>query len=386
MADRNITIQIPERQSVYEITIAHGSLSEIGPWTRNCVANTARVLVISNPTVFGLYGDEAVSRLRTAGFETAVWLMDDGEQYKSFDSVQKALGACEKFGMSRSDAIIALGGGVVGDLAGFTASIYLRGITFLQVPTTLLSMIDSSVGGKTGVNSAAGKNRIGTFYQPGGVLIDASVLRTLDVREVTAGLCEAIKHGILAGGDLFAMVSGFLAQFPVGGLSGHFESTDFQNALDGFVEAQLAFKASIVSSDERESAGRTDAHSRKILNFGHTLAHALENVTAYEYFKHGEAVGYGILYAAELSKLLALIDEDVVNLLYDVVHRAGVLPPIAHIAPDEILEAFRFDKKIIGGSLQLILIDGIGQPHIVDVADVPQTFLRQALNHLRERT
>ena len=232
------------------------------------------------------------------------------------------------------------------------------------MPTTLLAMIDSSVGGKTGVNSAFGKNLIGAFHQPSGVLVDTATLATLPTRELTAGFCEAVKQGAIGGKSLLTQTGDLLSacsaeQFPV-----LISDLKFQIQMSDLIAAQVAFKAEIVAGDERESSKRVDGKSRKILNFGHTLAHALEKVTDYKYFKHGEAVGYGILFAAELSKSLALIDEKSVKSLNDVLHRAGKLPPIADIDPQEVFEAFKFDKKHLSGSLQMVLLKGIGRPVI----------------------
>lgn len=387
MPARTIAIDVSEQVSRYEIAIAHDSRSQLGTWARKCSqAGASTILIVSNSTVFSLYGAAAVSALRAEKFDVAVWLMEDGEIHKNLESVEKALAAFTEFDLSRTDIVLALGGGVVGDLAGFAASIYLRGIAFFQMPTTLLSMIDSSVGGKTGVNSASGKNRIGTFYQPRGVLIDPAVLTTLESREVTAGFCEALKHGVLSGATLFDKTSEFLRNYPVADFRSYFKDDAFSNELDSLIEAQLSYKAAIVRADQRESTERVDTSSRKVLNFGHTLGHALEKVTSYAYFKHGEAVGYGMLYAAELSKLLDFLDGEVVDLLYDVVHRAGPLPPLNSIDPQEVFEAFRFDKKLVGGSLQMILLKGIGQPIIVDAALIPHSNHFRALNNLLKRT
>ncbi len=383
MAGTTLKIDISGRGGSYEIAIANGSISRVGSWAKQHSGKVARkIIVVSNTTVFPIYGGFVAEQLRSAGFEVGTWQLKDGEVHKNWRNVEKALNAFAAFDLSRTDAVVALGGGVVGDLAGFAASIYLRGVPFLQIPTTLLSMIDSSVGGKTGVNSSAGKNRVGSFYQPSGVLIDTGLLKTLPPREITAGLCEAVKQGVLSGRELFKTTSDFLSRYPVAEMSKNFGEREFGNAIDSLVAAQVGFKASIVRGDERESTGRADARSRKILNFGHTLAHALEKVTSYKHFKHGEAVGYGILYAAELSKMLALTDDKVVNLLYDVVHRTGRLPSLSGIDPEEVVEAFRFDKKQVAGSLQMILIKGIGKPAIVNGDGIPRSTHIRALKHL----
>jgi 3-dehydroquinate synthase len=387
MGARTIDIDIGEPKSSYQIIISHDVALNAGKWVRNSVGNDVeKAVVVSNPTVFELYGETLVDSLRATGLITSAWLMPDGEEHKSLENLAPVLEAFSNCGLSRTDVVVALGGGVVGDLAGFAASIYLRGVDFVQMPTTLLSMIDSSVGGKTGVNSKAGKNRIGTFYQPRGVLIRTDTLSSLPLREITAGLCEAVKHAVLSGSQLFDQTRAFVERYSVDGLDQCFRDPEGHNALDALIEAQVSFKATIVKSDERESANRTDDRSRKILNLGHTLGHALEQVTKYSYFRHGEAVGYGILFAAELSKKLDFLDADQVNLLYDVVHRTGRLPSLAAIDPSEVLEAFRFDKKMVAGSLQMILLKGIGKPCIIDAASIPRAKLLAAFADLLAKT
>ncbi|MEO7660156.1 MAG: 3-dehydroquinate synthase family protein, partial [Pyrinomonadaceae bacterium] len=283
------------------------------------------------------------------------------------------------------DAVVALGGGVVGDLAGFVSAIYLRGISFLQIPTTLLSMIDSSVGGKTGVNSSFGKNLIGSFHQPSGVLVDIETLTTLPTREITAGFCEAVKHGAISGNRLLNQTRDFLMEFRPEMIASMEGNSGLQTQLSDLLAAQIRFKASIVAGDEKESQTRLDAKSRKILNFGHTLAHALEKVTQYKYFKHGEAVGHGILFAAELSKNLALCSTKDVDLLNDVVQSVGILPPLADIDGDEVFEAFKFDKKQLSGSLQMVLLKGIGNPVILSEREIPQNTAKTVLNSFLQK-
>lgn len=386
MSEIIIPIRTKEDEHCYDIRVGSHKLHLSGRWARKCVGRLARkILIISNDKVFGLYGNTVEATLADSGFSVSVWKMRDGERFKNMRSIEAALAAFAASGLSRTDAVIALGGGVVGDLAGFAASIYLRGIAFLQIPTTLLAMIDSSVGGKTGINSDFGKNTIGAFYQPKGVLIDTNCLSTLDTREMAAGFCEAIKQGAIGSRELFDEVSSVLSDFHAERLADHFRDPKYRPRLARMISSQVKFKACIVSGDQRESAVRRDRRSRKILNFGHTLAHALEKVTDYKYFRHGEAVGYGIIYAAELSKELALVDEKVVNLLNDVVHRSGTLPKLDNIDPKLVIEAFRFDKKQVAGSLQMVLLKGIGKPVIVDGDDIPHSAHLSALKRLFAR-
>ena len=385
MKKGKVTINCERNRSSYDISIGE-EISKCGKWARKCLGKDAsRVVVASNPTVFKLYGKLVSDNLAGAGFTVSNFLIEDGERHKNLRTAESALKSFAESGLTRTDAVIALGGGVVGDLAGFAAAIYLRGIAFLQVPTTLLAMIDSSVGGKTGVNSAFGKNLIGAFHQPSGVLIDPDVLKTLPVRELTAGLCEMVKHGAIGGKALLSQTDEMLRAFPIADFGKHLNITNFKSEMSDLIMANVAFKAKIVAGDERESSKRLDAKSRKILNFGHTLAHALEKVTDYKYFKHGEAVGYGILFAAELSKTLALCDAKDVNLLNDVLHRVGCLPPLANIDGQEVFEAFKFDKKHLAGSLQMILLKGVGKPVIVTENDIPRATAQKVLKKLLQK-
>jgi len=369
-----ITVKHRSEGSSYKIDIRDSLLETVGAWALERIGvRPKKVVVISNPTVFSLYGESVVSSLKSVKSEVSVWLMKDGERYKDLSSLDAALQHLSENRLSRDDIIVALGGGVVGDLAGFAAAIYLRGMRFLQVPTTLLAMIDSSVGGKTGINTAFGKNLIGAFHRPAGVLIDPHVLRTLPRRELTAGFCEAVKHGALSGFSLFNTTAEYLARK---------NASEGQESLEKLIAGQVAFKASIVRQDETETTTRNDARSRKILNFGHTFGHALEKVTNYRRLRHGEAVGYGILVAGEISKNLDLLSTNQLNLLYDVVHRAGTLPRISDIEAAAIFEAFKFDKKISGGNLNWILLNGIGNPVVVPENDIPRSAIKRAVEKI----
>jgi 3-dehydroquinate synthase len=358
-----ISITTLKQSASYEIDIGGAILSNVGKQIRTILGeNAKRVAVISNQKVLGLYGNAILKSLKRSGLQAPVWRMNDGERYKNIRSLEGALVFLGESGLTRSDAVLALGGGVVGDLAGFAASVYLRGIPFFQAPTTLLSMIDSSVGGKTGINTQFGKNLVGSFYSPRRVIVDVETLSTLPERELTAGFCEAVKQGAVAGGKLFNQTANFLADHRT---KNQFSDSRSSSELIQLIYGQISFKAQIVRQDERESLDRQDAKSRKILNFGHTFGHALEKVTNYKYFRHGEAVGYGIIFAAELSKILELIDNNELKCLNDVVHRTGKLPSLQGIDRNAVMEAFRFDKKLISESLQWILLKGIGDPIIL---------------------
>lgn len=371
---RTVRVNHREASSHYTVEIGGSSLDRIGQSACSVLGNSTRkIAIVSNKKVFGLYGSQVERALKTAGFETSVWLMGDGERFKNLGSLERALAFFSTSKLARTDAAVALGGGVVGDLTGFAAAVYLRGIRFLQVPTTLLSMIDSSVGGKTGINSSFGKNLVGSFHRPSGVFADIETLRTLPKRELTAGFCEAVKQAAIAGPKLFDRTAKVLKSNHLGG-----------DGLSELIREQIAFKASIVAGDENEDVNRTDAGSRKILNFGHTLGHALEKVTNYRYFKHGEAVGWGILFAAKLSKKLEILHQHELKLLCDVVRMVGPLPAIDNIDPQKIVEAFQFDKKVVGRRPQWILLEGIGKPVIVPGDQIPISAIKQTLRTLSQ--
>lgn len=375
-----VTVNLGGKEHQYKINIGNNLLKDSGIWAKDCLSDsTQKIALISNPKVFSLYGETVVNNLQKEGLQVFVWKMGDGERYKNLRSLEKALSFFSECGLKRSDAVIALGGGVVGDLTGFASSIYLRGVAFLQIPTTLLSMIDSSVGGKTGVNSSFGKNLIGTFHQPNGVLIDIETLKTLPRRELTAGFCEAVKQGAISNQTLFNQTADFLKNYSPQKFKKYFSKNEFLEKLQKLIAAQVNFKAEIVINDERETLERGDARSRKILNFGHTVGHALEKITDYKYFKHGEAVGYGILAAGEIAKYVANFDQNELNLLNDVVSLTGNLPDCKNIKAENVVEAFAFDKKNVGDSLQWILLETIGKAKIVMNKDISPAIITKAV-------
>lgn len=372
---QRVRVRVPKaRQEVYEIQIGAGTLRRLGVVARRTLApHTRRLIVVSNRKVFDLYGERAVQSLLDEDFKVARWLMNDGERYKNAATLQRLLDFLSKSGLERSDAIVALGGGVVGDLAGFAAAVYLRGIAFLQVPTTLLAQVDASVGGKVAINTSASKNLIGAFHHPRAVLIDTDALHTLPPRELTAGWCESIKQGAAGSRHLFDETRSFLA-------SHHPEKAAAQRQrLEQLISAQVAFKASIVAGDEREDVTRNDPRSRRILNFGHTTAHALESVTHYRRFRHGEAVGYGMLVAGEISKRLGLLAPSELELLRDAVRLGGRLPRADDLNEDEILSRLSHDKKMVGGHLKWVLLERMGRARIVDGQEIGQKVLRSSL-------
>ncbi len=383
---KKISVKLKESTRDYNVVIGCETLKNCGEWAKSCLPpQSKKIVLISNRKVFGLYGAATAASLEKHGFDVFVYLMPDGEKHKNFRVLEKALRFTGEKKLKRSDAVVALGGGVVGDLAGFAASIYLRGIAFLQIPTTLLAMIDSSVGGKTGVNTDFGKNLIGAFHQPHGVLVDANTLKTLPRRELTAGFCEAVKHGAIASPELFRQIAEFLENYKVNRFRNYFADETFLASLENLLSAQVSFKAEIVMQDEREDGNRTDAKSRKILNFGHTIGHALEKATDYKVFKHGEAVGYGILTAAEIGKNADIFDKNELNLLNEVLLSVGKLPDASGINLERVFEALSFDKKTIGNSLQWILLEAIGKPKIFQAEDLPKLAVENAVKKILQK-
>ncbi len=374
-----LTVRVPGRLQTCEIKIGSRLLQTLGSEVRAAVGSRARrAALISNNTVFGLYGDRATQSLKSAGLSVNRWLIGEGERHKSFRSLERAIEFLSDAGLERSDVVIALGGGVVGDVAGFAASIYLRGIAFVQVPTTLLAQIDSSVGGKTGINLPSGKNRVGSFHQPRLVVIDTDTLNTLPQRELTSGFCEMVKQGAVGDRKLFNRTVRLLVRRGSDLISGDAHGPSLPD-LAATISAHCHFKARVVAHDEREAIERTDARSRRILNFGHTTAHALEKVTNYQHFRHGEAVGYGMLVAGELSKSLGRLPADALESLREAVKLCGPLPRADGLSAAEIVAAMTGDKKAVAGKLKWILLDDIGQPRIVDSDEIKPKTLRAAL-------
>jgi 3-dehydroquinate synthase len=374
-----IQVRLPARQTNYEIKIGAGLLSHLGREVRTVLGPHARrAALISNPIVFDHYGKQALQSLKAGNFKTAHWLMSEGERHKSLMSWEQAIEFLTTSGIERGDAVVALGGGVVGDLAGFAAATYLRGIAFVQVPTTLLAQIDASVGGKTGVNLAAGKNLVGAFHQPRVVLIDIETLRTLPRRESTSGWCEAVKQGAVGSRKLFDQARHLLRRSGTD-FSLWLQNADTQTEVCATIAAHCRFKAAIVAGDEQEDINRADHRSRRILNFGHTIAHALEKVTGYRRFRHGEAVGYGMLVAGEISKNVGMLAAGELESLREAVRLCGPLPPAHDLAIDGIIRAMKHDKKSVGGVTRWVLLERIGRARIVDGNQIDKRLLRSSL-------
>ena len=350
-----VRISVRTASAEYFVAIGGGISATLGA-TLNDVRFPARRLVVSSPTVWRLHG----GRFESVSAEEPI-LIPDGERFKTLATVAKIYDALVKAQADRGAGIVAIGGGVVGDVAGFAAATFLRGLPVAHVPTTLLAQVDSSVGGKTGVNHPAGKNLIGAFHQPAAVIVDPEVLSTLPRREFRAGLYEVVKCGVIASRPLFEQVSrGLPALF----------ARDTRVLLPTIAES-CQIKSTVVSEDERET-GR-----RRILNFGHTAGHALEAVTKYRRFRHGEAVAYGMLVAAELATArgtLSAADRDTLRAL---ITAMGPLPAVADLDAAQVVEAVGRDKKVIHGRLHYVLPVTIGETTIAD--DVTRAELEQAL-------
>jgi 3-dehydroquinate synthase len=378
-------VRLRAQSTDYEIKIGAGTLDLLGREARRVVAKHARrILIVSNARVFELYGERVRASLRDSDFKVELLLIGDGERHKSLRTLEAALNHFHAVGLERSDAVVALGGGVVGDLAGFAAAVYLRGIAFIQVPTTLLAQIDASVGGKTAVNTRWSKNSVGAFHQPSAVLIDTETLRTLPARELTAGWCEAVKQGAVGDRRLFLKTYEFLRRHALlEGENAKVESGVGQHSRESelaqLIAAQCSFKAAIVAGDERESTLRVDGRSRRILNFGHTTAHALETITRYRRFRHGEAVGYGMLVAGEISKGLGLLDISELEYLRAAVRLTGRLPRTDDLDLGAVTAALAHDKKSVGGQITWVLLKALGRAALVNGLEIPPALLRDSL-------
>ena len=321
----------------------------------------ARRFVVSNPVVWRLHG-EALAR--ALGGRVEPILVPDGERYKTLQSVARIYEALIRAGADRGSAIVALGGGVTGDTAGFAAATFLRGVALAHVPTTLLAQVDSAIGGKVGVNHPLGKNLIGAFHQPAAVLIDPLLLRTLPRREFRSGLYEVVKYGMIASRDLFDRMARDLRAIV---------ARDPAVLLPAIVES-CRIKAEVVSQDERESG------LRRILNFGHTVGHALEAVTRYRRFRHGEAIAYGMLAAADLATARGALADRERQALARLISQLGPLPPVVDLPVAEVLDAMRRDKKVVGGTLHFVIAIQIGATMTID--DVTEDELKAVLERL----
>jgi 3-dehydroquinate synthase len=353
---QHVRVDVQSAGGDYHILIGDGVADETAQRLDECRVGPRR-FVVSNPVVWRFHGERMAAALPGA----EVILVPDGERHKHLASVARIYDALVRAGADRGSVIVAVGGGVIGDMAGFAAATFLRGIGLVQVPTTLLAQVDASVGGKVGVNLAAGKNLVGAFYPPRLVVTDPRVLRTLPRREYRAGLYEVIKYGVACSADLFERLIREAARL----------TDPTSPAVATIIADCCRIKAAIVSADEREAGGR------RVLNLGHTAGHAMETLTGYRRFRHGEAVAWGMLVAARVAAGRGLISEDEVRALKALVMKLGPLPSVDDLPADRILDLAKRDKKVVDGSLHFVLPAGIGATRSVD--DVAAGELRAAL-------
>jgi len=355
------TLKVDLGDRSYPVYIGTDLLTEADLLVRHIRGNSA--LVVSNTTVAPLFLAKVQAILKAHNIRHDHLILDDGEQYKTVATMGKIIDSLLQQRHDRQTTLIALGGGVVGDITGFAASIYQRGVHYIQIPTTLLAQVDSSVGGKTGVNHPLGKNMIGTFYQPQCVIADTTTLDTLPTRELSAGLAEVIKYGLIHDAKFFDWLEQNINQLLAG---------DHQTLCQA-IRVSCSIKADIVAIDERESG------IRAILNLGHTFGHAIETVLGYGNWLHGEAVAAGMVMAADLSLRHGWIDDNVKQRTIDILDKAGLpikSPP--SMSADDYMNAMAIDKKTLDGTIKLVLLKALGKAIIT--ADYETDLLKQTLN------
>ena len=345
----------------YDIEIGSGNLASITKFV-DPEQDDAHAVIVTDANVDDLYAEPIATTLADQGCEIDLLIVDAGEQSKSIDVAIELWERMLDEGTDRKSTVIAVGGGVVGDLAGFVAATFARGLTFVQVPTTLLAQVDSSVGGKVGINLPGAKNMIGSFWQPRGVLIDVNVLQTLPEREFNAGMAEVVKYGVIQDAEFFAY------------LERHVDAINSRDpaVLTHIVQRCCRLKADVVEQDEREETG-----VRAILNYGHTFGHAFEAATGYEELLHGEGVAIGMLCASRLAERLGRVDAAFTKRQQDLLESFGLptaVPPLAH---DELIELMYHDKKTERGKLRFVLPSRLG--HVEVVRDVSSDDIRTAL-------
>jgi 3-dehydroquinate synthase len=346
----SIPVKLPTSQ--YQVVIQPAGLTQLGQKCSELKLGK-KIIVVSNPMVFKHYGQVVVESLIAAGFTVSTCLLPAGERYKTLNSLKKIYDQAIAQHLERSSTLLALGGGVIGDMTGFAASSWLRGINFIQVPTSLLAMVDAAIGGKTGVNHPQGKNLIGAFYQPRLVMIDPNVLKTLPKREWRAGMAEVIKYGVIWDAELFEMLEKADRLDHLTSLS--------DTLVTEFLRRSAQAKVDVVSQDEKE------AGIRAILNYGHTIGHAIESLTGYKVVNHGEAVAIGMVAAGQLAVATDLWPGTATARQDAVIVKTGLptkLPPDLSI-PD-IVAALSLDKKVQAGRVRFVLPTKIGKAIVTD--------------------
>jgi 3-dehydroquinate synthase len=354
---QTLTVELGDRS--YPIHIGTGLLDDAGLIVPHLAQK--RVMVVTNTTVAPLYLSRLTATLENAGVKVANVVLPDGEEYKNWETLNLIFDALLTERAERKTTLVALGGGVIGDMTGFAAACYQRGVPFVQIPTTLLSQVDSSVGGKTGINHPLGKNMIGAFYQPKAVLADTGTLKTLPARELSAGLAEVIKYGLIWDADFLAWLEANMARL---------RALD-PAAISHAIYRSCEIKAQVVAQDEREGG------LRAILNLGHTFGHAIETGMGYGVWLHGEAVAAGMVMAAQTSARLGWISDADVERTRAVIRAAG----LPDVAPDlgvaKYLEYMGHDKKVEGGKMRFVLLKKLGEAVIT--GEVPEAILRETL-------
>ena len=342
---RTLTVNLGAR--AYSIYLGEELLPRTGEFLKK-IRCEGKVGVITNPTIAALYLKTVEEALARSGFQVIPVIVPDGEEHKNLSSLSVIYDRLIEQRLERNSALIALGGGVVGDLTGFAAATLLRGVPYVQIPTTLLAQVDSSVGGKTGINHREGKNLIGAFYQPRLVLIDVDALKTLPQRELVAGLAEVIKYGIIEDPDLFVLLEQKMERLLA------LDKTLLLQAI----ASSCAIKARVVEKDEREE------DYRSVLNFGHTIGHALESLTGYEQFLHGEAVAIGMVQAAYISAREGFCDQASFQRIRRLIGLTGLPTDLpSSVERLQLVKKMEIDKKAAGGKIKFVLCDGIGKTH-----------------------
>ena len=360
----SVDLRLPHHH--YEIRIEPGLLARLGELVRSVAPHDCAAL-LSDAAVDGHYGKTVRATLADAGFQVVHHTVPSGENHKNLETVRRLHDILLTARLERRSPVLALGGGVIGDTVGFVASTYLRGVPFVQCPTSLLAMVDASVGGKVGVNVPQGKNLIGSFYQPHLVAIDTETLSTLPPRELRCGLAECVKHGVIRDADLFDWIDRRLDAI----------LTLDTDTLVELVERNVRIKAAVVMADEKESGQR--AH----LNFGHTFAHAIEATGGYRGFHHGEAVALGMVAAAGVAVDTGRCGAEVQSQLTRLLDRIGLPTSCTDLAPTpQLIETMRMDKKVADGRIRLVLPDRLGNVSVV--ADVPEKAIAAAWGALKE--
>lgn len=345
-------INVSLKQNPYRIHTGAGILGKAGQLLKPLTRGNS-VLIVSNKKVYGLHGKKLMKSLKRH-FKCSVFLIPDGERFKTMEVVTDILNACAKNKLDRSSTIVALGGGVVGDVAGFAAAVYMRGINVMQVPTTLLAQVDSSVGGKTGVDLIYGKNLAGSFHQPLLVLADVLTLKTLDMEEYKNGLSEAIKHGLIMDAPYFLYIKKNKEAILSRKVS----------AMQKLVDGSIRDKAKIVEQDEKEKG------LRAILNYGHTVGHAIEAEGGYKSLKHGQAIVIGMIIAARLAYSLKICNKSVLNEQIQVFNSFNLIKPLKNLKINNIIKRLYMDKKAINGKIRFILTNKIGCVRLIESVEI----------------